>query len=82
VEQTARENPFEGMLTIRQVAEFLQVSICTVMRWSNKGMLRFYRVGSRGDRRYQSEDVLRFLEESTRRLQPDNRSWKAPGRPA
>ncbi|HEY49722.1 MAG TPA: helix-turn-helix domain-containing protein [Dehalococcoidia bacterium] len=49
------------MLTTRQVADFLQVSVCTIRRWSDKGLLKFYRVGSRGDRRYRREDVLRFL---------------------
>jgi excisionase family DNA binding protein len=63
---TVKETPLETMLTVRQVADFLHVSICTVRRWSNKGMLKFYRVGSRGDRRYRREDVLRFLEESSR----------------
>ncbi len=49
------------MLTTRQVADFLQVSVCTVRRWSDRGLLKFYRVGSRGDRRFRREDVLRFL---------------------
>ena len=70
--QTVKENPLEVLLTSRQVADFLQVSICTMRRWSDRGMLKCYRVGSRGDRRYQMEDVLYFLEESTRRLQTDN----------
>ena len=60
-----KNDQLETMLTARQVADFLQVSISTVRRWSDKGMLKFYRVGSRGDRRYQRKDVLRFLEESS-----------------
>ena len=55
----------ETMLTIRQVADFLHVSMSTVRRWSDSGMLKSYRVGPRGDRRYQRSDVLRFLEDST-----------------
>jgi excisionase family DNA binding protein len=66
--QEAKGAPLESMLTVRQVSEFLHVSICTVRRWSNKGMLKYYRVGSRGDRRYRREDVLRFLEESSNLL--------------
>jgi len=62
VSQVGNKAPLEMMLTNRQVADFLQVSICTVRRWSDKGMLKFYRVGSRGDRRYRRADVLRFLE--------------------
>jgi len=60
-----KNDQLETMLTARQVADFLQVSISTVRRWSDKGMLKFYRVGSRGDRRYQRKDVLQFLEESS-----------------
>ena len=66
--KTANESPPEMMLTIRQVASFLHISLSTVRRWSDKGMLRFYRIGPRGDRRYLRDDVLRFLEESTRRI--------------
>ena len=65
VRQTVKEKPLEMMLTTRQVADFLQVSVCTVRRWSDKGLLKFYRIGSRGDRRYRREDVLRFLDQPT-----------------
>jgi excisionase family DNA binding protein len=56
----------EAMLTARQVAEFLQVSISTVRRWSDRGLLKYYRIGSRGDRRYRREDVMRFIQRSSR----------------
>lgn len=59
-----KNDQLETMLTARQVADFLQVSISTVRRWSDKGMVKFYRVGSRGDRRYQRRDVIQFLEKS------------------
>ena len=59
------EEALEMMLTIRQVADFLHVSISTVRRWSDSGMLRSYRIGPRGDRRYLHDNVLRFLEECT-----------------
>ena len=55
--------PSEAMLTARQVADFLQVHISTVRRWSDQGILRSYRVGLRRDRRYRQEDVLDFLHE-------------------
>lgn len=64
---TTSENRIETMLTTRQVAEFLQVSICSIRRWSDRGILKFYRVGSRGDRRYWRADVLDFLEQSGHR---------------
>jgi len=55
--------PSETMLTARQVADFLQVNISTIRRWSNKGILKSYRVGPRRDRRYRQEDVLSFVHE-------------------
>jgi excisionase family DNA binding protein len=64
--QMTSEAQLETMLTIRQVADFLHVSISTVRRWSDSRMLKSYRVGPRGDRRYLRDDVLSFLEESTR----------------
>ena len=66
MKQAIKEPQLETMLTTRQVADFLQVSICSIRRWSDKGILKFYRVGSRGDRRYWREDVLQFLDKSSR----------------
>ena len=70
---TADTRP-DSLLTVRQVAEFLQVSICSVRRWSDNGTMKFYRVGSRGDRRYQQEDVLRFLDDSSSHFNPAKRN--------
>ena len=64
MDANVNEKPLESMLTTRQVADFLQVSICAVRRWSDKGMLKSYRLGSRGDRRYRREDIFEFLEKS------------------
>jgi excisionase family DNA binding protein len=53
----------KAMLTISDVARLLNVHINTVRRWSNEGMLKGYRIGSRGDRRFRREDVDAFLKE-------------------
>jgi len=63
-EAVIEQATLERMLTARQVGDFLHVSISAVRRWSDKGMLKSYRVGPRGDRRFRRVDVLRFLEES------------------
>jgi len=52
-----------GMLTINDVARFLNVHINTVRRWSNLGRLKTYRISSRGDRRFWREDVDGFLNQ-------------------
>ena len=49
------------MLTIGDVARLLNVHINTVRRWSNQGILKTYRIGSRGDRRFEREDITDFL---------------------
>jgi len=74
MQQTMKETNPERMMTVQQVADLLQVSICSIRRWSDKGTLKFYRVGNRGDRRYWREDVLRFLEDSSPHLRADTTS--------
>lgn len=49
------------MMTPRQVAEVLRVSILTVKRWSNKGKLEAIRINSRGDRRYSRRVIMELL---------------------
>lgn len=49
------------LLTVREVAQVLRVSILTVKRWGKKGKLPFIRINSRGDRRYRKETVLYAL---------------------
>jgi excisionase family DNA binding protein len=53
----------DPMLTTSDVARLLNVHINTVRRWSNQGVIKTYRIGSRGDRRFRSEDVSTFLAE-------------------
>lgn len=54
------------MLTASEVARLLSVHVNTVRRWSNQGVLKAYRVGSRGDRRFRQEDITSFLSEESR----------------
>jgi excisionase family DNA binding protein len=50
------------LLTSNQVARILNLHINTVRRWSNQGVLKAYRIGPRGDRRFKREDIESFLE--------------------
>jgi len=63
-EERVKQTRIERLLTAQQVADFLSVSVCSVGRWSRRGLLRSYHVGGRGDLRFKLEDVLRFLEKS------------------
>jgi len=49
------------MMTTRDLAKFLNVHINTVRRWSDQGIIKTYRIGPRGDRRFAREDVMAFL---------------------
>ena len=51
------------MLTVREVARLLHVHANTVRRWSDRGIIKAYRITSRGDRRFRLEDVARFIAE-------------------
>ena len=52
-----------NMLTVEEVARLLHVHPNTLRRWSNKGMIRAYRINQRGDRRFKREEIIRFLAE-------------------
>ena len=61
----ASPKEMDKMLTVSDVASLLNVHINTIRRWSNQGILKAYRIGSRGDRRFQQEDIANFLLEQT-----------------
>ncbi len=44
------------------VARLLNIHTNTVRRWSRRGILKTYRVGPRGDRRFMPKDVLNLLQ--------------------
>ena len=49
------------LLTVREVADLLRVSLLTIKRWGKRGKLPAIRINSRGDRRYKKEAVLWLL---------------------
>ena len=56
-----RVNSEKAMLTASELAQLLNVHINTVRRWDNRGILKAYRIGPRGDRRFNKEDIDSFL---------------------
>ena len=50
------------MLTVSGTARMMSVHPNSVRRWADMGLLRSYRVGLRGDRRFYAEDVIEFLD--------------------
>jgi len=53
--------PADATLTVTKAAHLLGVHPNTIRAWSDQGRLRFYRINSRGDRRYRLGDLQRFL---------------------
>jgi len=75
----ASEEQINAMLTVREVARLLHVHPNTLRRWSNKGMIRAYRITPRGDRRFKREEIARFLAELNGHAddwkEVENRQW-------
>jgi len=65
------------LLRTGEVGQLLGVHVNTVRRLSQKGILKSYRIGTRGDRRFRREDVDAVLKEgcSETRLTADNIIW-------
>ena len=66
--------PASSMLTVREVSQLLHVHSNTLRRWSDQGVLRAYRIGPRGDRRFKPEDIAVLLLEQTREAPVGTRS--------
>jgi excisionase family DNA binding protein len=58
------------LLTASEVSRLLHIHINTVRRWSDNGTLKSYRIGTRGDRRFDKEDIAEFLKTNMTGLKP------------
>jgi len=60
-----KSNLDDNMLTVREVSQILHVHSNTLRRWSDLGIIKAYRIGPRGDRRFKHEDInVLLMEES------------------
>jgi len=57
---------YRNLLTSGDVARLLNIHVNTVRRWNKQGIIRAYRIGSRGDRRFEREEITRLLEQVNR----------------
>ncbi len=67
-----QQNDQNELMKPGEVAHLLKIHINTVRRWSNEGILKAYRISSRGDRRFKKEDVLNLLNSDIDFAQKNN----------
>lgn len=60
-----------SMLTVQEVSQLLHVHGNTLRRWTSQGIIKAYRIGPRGDRRFRPEDVALLLLEGNRGIRFD-----------
>ena len=49
------------VLSLKEVSEILNVSMTTLRRWDNKGILKAFRPSKTQPRRYHKQEVVAFL---------------------
>jgi excisionase family DNA binding protein len=69
----AIDSPQDKMLTVREVSALLHVHPNTLRRWADKGIIKSFCITTRGDRRFMSRDIERFLAEMNRPDQPQGK---------
>jgi hypothetical protein len=61
VNDIADDKQNNGMLTLREASSLLHIHPNTLRGWCNQGIVKSYRIGPRGDRRFKLEDITILL---------------------
>lgn len=56
-------NSYPTILSLKQACEILNCHSNTLRNWDKKGILKPIRLGTRKDRRYKKEDILKLINE-------------------
>ncbi|MBP9697732.1 MAG: helix-turn-helix domain-containing protein [Candidatus Moranbacteria bacterium] len=59
--QSKKIEEYLEILTLQEACEVLNCHPNTLRNWDNKGILKAIRFGTRKDRRYKKEDVLKVI---------------------
>ena len=66
--QVAHYERISDMLATGEVARLFNVHPGTVRRWSNQGIIKAYRIGPRGERRFRRDNTaIFFLEKAVQK---------------
>ncbi|MBA7594480.1 hypothetical protein ES703_01423 [subsurface metagenome] len=65
MKQTTHYEQIGTMLTTGEVARLLNVNDSTVRRWNDRGIIKAYRIGPRGERRFRRDDIAIFFLDRT-----------------
>ena len=57
-QENKNDNDRSSLLSVQEMASQLRVRPDTIRRWSDQGMLKAYRLGRRGNRRFQRPNVM------------------------
>ena len=63
---TMVERETGSLITLGEASRLLRVNRKTLRRWTDCGILRTYRFGPRGDRRFAREDLAKMLRSGHR----------------
>ena len=74
MKQTTHYEQIGTMLTTGEVARLLNVHDSTVRRWNDRGIIKAYRIGPRGERRFRRDDIALFFLD--RAVQKYLRDWE------
>jgi excisionase family DNA binding protein len=61
MKQTTHYERISTMLTTGEVARLLNVHDSTVRRWNDRGIIKAYRIGPQGERRFRRDDIAIFF---------------------
>ncbi len=62
--QPKKIEEYPEILTLQEACEVLNCHPNTLRNWDNKGILEAIRFGTRKDRRYKKEDIIKLLNKS------------------
>jgi excisionase family DNA binding protein len=78
VKEMGNNKQMSTMLTVREVSRLLHIHSNTLRRWSDQGIIKAYRIGPRGDRRFKPEDIAVLLLQESKGLPKDEGESEPP----